>query len=394
VDSKQIIWQAVDKNIKDLKPFRGNPRRGTKDQKARLETSLDRFGIANPECINLDGTVIGGNFRLLIYKERGIKIIPCMAPSRQLTDEEALELNLRLNHNTGEWDYDILSGFNEALLKDVGFDNLLEFDGDVEATEADDEVPEVLDSITKPGDLWLLGEHRVLCGDSTKSEDVARLMDGQTANMIFTDPPYNVDYGSSKTPRHKIRTIQNDHLDADGWRDFCHSVYTSFETYNNGDIYMWGASCPEGMRARLWLVEMGCHWSATICWKKQQLVLSPANYQRMYEPCFYGWFRKSSYNGDRTQTEVWEIDRPLNSKLHPTMKPIDLCCRGIINSSKPQDIVLDLFLGSGSTLIAADKTKRICYGMEIDPHYCDVIVARWEQATGLKATLEGSYDNQ
>ena len=203
--------------------------------------------------------------------------------------------------------------------------------------------------------------------------------------MIFTDPPYNVDYGVSKNPKHKIRTIENDKQSPKEWESFCKAIFENFKRFNTGDIYMWGASGPEGMRMRLWLTEMGCHWSATIIWKKQQLILTPANYQRMYEPCFYGWFDKSTYNKDRKQTEVWELDRPLNSKLHPTMKPVDLCLKGIKNSSKPNDVILDLFGGSGSTLIACEYSERICYMMELDPKYIDVIIQRWEKLTGQKA---------
>lgn len=259
--------------------------------------------------------------------------------------------------------------------------------GPMDTVEGEDDIPEVKKAITKPGDLWLLGEHRVLCGDSTKAEDVERLMDGEKADMVFTDPPYNVDYGGSKNPRHKIRTIQNDKQDDSEWQDFCSKVFTNIKQHNKGDIYIWGASSPNGMRMRLWLIDAGAHWSATIIWKKQQLILSPAKYQRLYEPCFYGWFEKSSFCADRKQVEVWEFDRPHISDLHPTMKPVRLCEYGVGNSSVPGNSVMDLFLGSGSTLIACEKTKRKCYGMEIDAHYCDVIVKRWEQFTGNKATL-------
>ena len=226
-----------------------------------------------------------------------------------------------------------------------------------------------------------------MCGDSTKKEDVERLMGGVLADMIHTDPPYNVDYGVSKNPRHKIRTIENDKQNPQEWEEFCRSVFENFKLFNKGDVYMWGASGPEGMKMRLWLTETGCHWSATIIWKKDRLVLTPANYQRMYEPCFYGWFGKSTYDGGRKEVEVWEMKRPSDSKLHPTMKPIEVCARAIMNSSRERDIVLDLFLGSGSTLIACEKTNRICYGMEIDPKYVDTIIARWEQYTGGKGEL-------
>jgi len=250
----------------------------------------------------------------------------------------------------------------------------------------EDEIPEVTKAITKKGDLWILGEHRVLCGDATKKEDVERLMDGEKADMVFTDPPYNVDYGASKNPRHKIPNLVNDKQTSSQWVDFNNKLADIFKSYCLGDFYMWGAPGYEGMKARCIMIEGGLHWSATIVWKKQQLVLSPAKFQRMYEPCLYGWFNKSSFVGNRKNTEVWEIDRPLNSKLHPTMKPVELCAKGITLSSNEDNVVMDVFLGSGSTLIACEKTNRKCYGMEIDPHYCDVIVKRWEEYTGKKAT--------
>jgi DNA modification methylase len=213
-------------------------------------------------------------------------------------------------------------------------------------------------------------------------------MDGKQSHMIFTDPPYNVDYGKSKNPRHKIREIENDSQAPEEWERFCNALFINFKKHNIGDIYMWGASGFDGMKMRMWLIELGCHWSATIVWKKQQLVLSPANYQRMYEPCFYGWFDKSSFAGNRKHTEVWEFDRPRISKLHPTMKPLELCEYGIRNSSKKNNIVLDFFLGSGSTLIACENSSRRCYGLELDPLYCDVIIKRWENLTGETAVLD------
>lgn len=380
MDSKQIIWQAVDKNIKDLKPFRGNPRRGTKDQKARLETSLDRFGIANPECINLDGTVIGGNFRLSIYKERGIKIIPCMAPSRQLTDEEALELNLRLNHNTGEWDYDILSGFNEALLKDVGFDNLLEFDGDVEATEADDEVPEVLDSITKPGDLWLLGEHRVLCGDSTKPEDVARVMDGKKADMVFTDPPYGIEKEG----------IQNDDLKGDDFYAFSKAYIDVLPVKSDCGIVCYHST-------RTFYITLNAFVDGGWKFEKMLFFYRP---DKMPVHTWNSWmmtsqaimlFSKGKPEYAKVTPAHQDVYRVTSSDLtsktvnHPTVKPVKNCTD--LMSHYDAQLIYDPFLGSGTTLIACEKTNRICYGLEIDPHYCDVIIARWEQATGKKAAL-------
>jgi DNA modification methylase len=368
-----------------------NPRQLTKDQYAQLKDSLTRFGLVDPLIVNKHKSrkniLVGGHQRLKIAKEMGMEKIPCVEVDLPLDQEK--ELNIRLNKNVGEWDYDSLANyFDVSELMEWGFSNdELQFyeDEPEQGLIDDDEIPEVEEAITKSGDIWLLGEHRVLCGDATKKADVEALMGGQKADMVFTDPPYNVDYGVSKNPRHKIRQIENDKQTDEEWKLFCHNLFTIIKDYNTGDIYIWGASGPDGMKMRLWLTEMGCHWSATIIWKKQQLVLSPAKYQRMYEPCFYGWFDKSSFSADRKQTEVWEFDRPLNSKLHPTMKPVELCLYGINNSSKNNAKIMDLFLGSGSTLIACEKTNRKCYGMEIDPHYCDVIVKRWEEFTGNKA---------
>ena len=253
-----------------------------------------------------------------------------------------------------------------------------------------DKIPDVSDNpVTRPGDIWLLGKHRLLCGDAVNEADVQRLMDCQTADMIFTDPPYNVNYGGQIIDRHRNRKIINDNLSNEDWEMFCKKLFENFKKYNKGDIYMWGASGPNGMKMRLWLVEIGCHWSATIIWSKQRFVFGPAKYQRMYEPCFYGWFDKSSFVGDRKQTDVWNFNRPIVSDLHPTMKPVDLCAYAIKNSSLPGQIVLDLFLGSGSTLIACEQVDRICYGMELDPAYCDVIVRRWEDYTWQKAMRIG-----
>lgn len=376
--------------IDDLKPAEYNPRKSSEKQNIDLKASIERFGIKDPIIVNSNpnrkNIIIGGHFRQRVAKQLGYKDVPVVYVDIEDINKEK-ELNLRLNRNLGDFDLALLSEFSEDMLKDVGFDST-ELDKIFASLsmDKDDEVPETPE-IPKAvrGDIYQLGRHRVMCGDSTLVDDVEKLMDGNKSKMIHTDPPYNVDYGSSKNPRHKIRSIENDSMNTQAWEEFCKALYANFKLFNDGDIYMWGASSPEGMRMRLWLIEIGCHWSATIIWKKQQLVLSPAKYQRMYEPCFYGWFDKSTFCADRKEIEVWEINRPLNSKLHPTMKPVELCEKAIKNSSNWDDIVMDLFLGSGSTLIACEKTNRICYGMEIDPKYVDVIIKRWEDFTGQKA---------
>ena len=297
-----------------------------------------------------------------------------------LTEEEKRRFIIEDNVPFGEWDWEILANeWDQQELTEWGLE-IPEFAfNKPEAQEDDYEIPDEIKTDIVTGDLFEIGAHRLMCGDSTNSDLVSKLMNGELSDMIFTDPPYNVDYGVSKKPRHKIRTIENDKQSAPDWENFCKSLFSIFKLFNKGDIYMWGAPGPEGMRMRLWLVDSGAHWSATIIWKKQQLVLSPAKYQRLYEPCFYGWFDKSSFRADRKEVEVWDIDRPLNSKEHPTMKPIALCAKGINNSSRDRDLVLDLFLGSGSTMVACHQLNRKCYGMEIDPKYCQVIIDRMKK---------------
>lgn len=370
------------RNIETIKPYEKNAKRHPAKQVDQIVASIREFGFLQPIVVDKAGVIIVGHGRYEAAKRLKLATVPCLEVD--LTEEQARAYRLADNRlNESDWDMELvvseLKELSEPMIDLTGFSA----DLIIESDEKDDEVPEApIEAKSQPGDLYELGAHRVLCGDSTKLEDMQKLMDGKLADMIHTDPPYNVDYGANKNPRHKIRTIENGKMDTASWEEFCKDVFANFKLFNKGDIYMWGGSGPEGMRMRLWLVEMGCHWSATIIWKKDRLVLTPANYQRMYEPCFYGWFNTSTYDGGRKEVEVWEMKRPSNSKLHPTMKPIELCAKAIINSSKERDIVLDLFLGSGSTLIAAEKTGRTCYGMELDPKYADVIVQRYVDFTG------------
>ena len=397
MDEKKLTVEYV--AIENLRPFEGNPRKNDESVDSIVK-SIESFGFTNPILARREnGEIIAGHTRLLAMKQLGHKTVPVVYLDLDETDAHVYAVFDNKSVENTDWDglklaelfaeldqlnVDLtLTGFDTSEIEDI----VIGPTGTEGLTDEDD-VPDVPENPTaKTGDVWLLGEHRVMCGDSTKKEDVGRLMGAEKADMVFTDPPYNVDYGVSKKPRHKIRTIVGDKQTPAEWALFCKAIFRTFKDYNKGDVYVWGASAPDGMKMRLLLTEIGCHWSATIIWKKQQLVLSPANYQRIYEPCFYGWFEKSSFVADRKQTEVWEIDRPLNSKLHPTMKPVELCAKGIGNSSKTNDIILDLFLGSGSTLIACEKLNRKCYGMEIDPIYIDVIIKRWEDYTGKKAEL-------
>lgn len=285
---EKIKWSTKKVLISDLKPAPYNPRRWTDEETTNLTKSLEKFSLADPIIINKNNMVIGGHFRLKILKEKSIQSVDCRIPDRLLDPDEEKELNIRLNRNLGEWDFEMLAEFGENLLKDIGFDSK-ELDKIFanEPDPEDDVVPDNAPTRVKPGEVWQLGGHRLMCGDSTLLEDVSKLMAGKKSQLIHTDPPYNVDYGANKKyPSWRNRSIKGDKQNPEEWREFCQKLFENFKEFNEGDIYMWGASGPEGMRMRLWLVEAGAHWSATIIWKKQQLVLSPAKYQRIYEPCF------------------------------------------------------------------------------------------------------------
>lgn len=382
--------------IIDLKPHPKNPREHPDSAITKLSRSIKEFGWTNPILVSEEGYVLAGHARLKAAEKAHLTEVPIIRlPLSGKKAEAYMVADNKLQDLTG-WDFPKLKDLLEELgtgdfdveitgfgLKEIG-DLVAQFHVPAQGLTDDDEVPEALESICKVGDLWQLGDHRLLCGDATKMENVERLMGGEKADMVFTDPPYNVDYGSSKNPRYKIRNLVSDNQTPEQWLSFNSAFIANIKECCDGDIYCWGASSPMGIKQRLIFSDMGCHWSATIIWNKDQLILTPANYQRRYEPCFYGWFGKSSFQASRSEVEVWDIPRPHNSREHPTMKPIMLCEKGIINSSAYGNIVLDLFGGSGSTLIACEKLNRGCYMMEIDEHYCDVIIQRWQNFTGRR----------
>jgi DNA modification methylase len=387
--------------ISKVSPWEKNPRGIKTLDYERLKRQILKLGLYKPlVCFQEKGRfiVLGGNMRIRALQDLGVKEVE-ISVVRPKDESEKIEFALSDNDRAGYYEDDKLAELVQPYLAKL---NLNDFKVDLgpsldlptlferfgpDLDDKADSVPSIDESPakTRRGQIFRLGKHRLMCGDSLNPTDVTRLLDGKKADLIFTDPPYNVDYGSSKNhPEWKIRSIANDHMDDAAWLKFNQALIEAIKAHHRGgDVYVWGASGPAGMRQRLALIEAGLHWSATIIWRKQQLVLSPARYQRIYEPCFYGWLKKSSFRGDRKQTEIWEINRPTASEQHPTMKPVELCAKGIVNSSKPGQIVLDLFLGSGSTLIAAEISDRICYGMELDPKYCDVIIARFAKYTGI-----------
>lgn len=387
--------------ISSVIPWDKNPRGIRTEDLERLKRQIQKLGVYKPLVCFQAGkkyVVLGGNMRIRALQELGVREveISLVAPKNEA---ERIEFALSDNDRAGYYEEKLLGELLQPYLAQL---NLEDFKVDLgkavdlkflvqnlalEYDEKANDAPSIDDkpAKTKPGQAFQLGPHKLMCGDSTKPEDFKKLMGKSKADMVFTDPPYNVDYGSNKKhPEWKVRAIQNDKLSRADWLEFNKAVFSNISShYKGGDIYVWGASGPEGMVQRLLLTEQGFHWSATIVWKKDQLVLSPAKYQRLYEPCFYGWLSKSSFAGDRKQLEVWDFPRPKKSEEHPTMKPVELCTLGIRNSSKKGDLVLDPFLGSGSTMIACEKIDRACFGMELDPKYCDVIIKRYADFAGV-----------
>jgi len=383
--------QITEVNINDLKPAEYNPRQASEKEYADLKKSIENFGLVDPIIANSFpdryNTIIGGHFRLKVAKDMGFKQMPVTYINIPEIERER-ELNIRLNKNLGSFDFDLLANFDEDLLKDIGFeskelDKIFQLEPDKDA----DEVPEVRETDVKLGDIYVLGTHRLMCGDATKREDVERLMNGQKADMVFTDPPYGVSYQSNRK-NIKFGKIQNDDLNIAEFASFLSNVFLHYKqfTKEGSAIYVCHADAKPMIRATF---EMNFNnyfkQSATIIWVKNVASMGYQHYRSQHEPILYGWNEdRSQFYGDRRQTTIWEVKRESNYK-HPTQKPIELIERAINNSAKREDIVLDFFGGSGSTLIACERLNRKCYMLEIDPIYIQVIIDRWEKYTGGKA---------
>jgi DNA modification methylase len=275
----------------------------------------------------------------------------------------------------------------ELDLSAFDFDFGIEEDEEVEIVE--DEAPPVdeqSDPIAKLGDIWQLGRHRLMCGSSTDPEEVAELMDGVVADMCFTDPPYNCNYGNIKHPKFKARAIENDNMDTESFRNFCTDFTMNIKENVSGCVYMCAGQGQDG-RVMFTVADELLHNSTTIIWNKDQFTLGRGKYQNKYEPIWFGWVESGKdFTDDRTLTNVWDMKRPKKSELHPTMKPVELVEIALKHNPRSKT-VLDLFGGSGTTLMACEQMDRTCYMMELDPKYCDVIIKRWESFTGEKAVL-------
>lgn len=391
--------QIID--INKLIPATYNPRKDLNPDDAeyiKIKNSIVKFGFVSPLVINKDMTVIGGHQRLKVLKDLGITEVECIVVDLDKTNEKAL--NIALNKIQGDWDEDKLEALLQELkleefdmnLTGFDFDEVDEILNDINGTkednfDVDSAYEEIEEPITKPGDIWILGNHRLMCGDSTHKDDIMRLMNNQDADMLLTDPPYNVDYVGKTAEALKIK---NDNMDDNQFYEFLRKVFENMYivTKEGASIYVFHADT-EGINFRKAFKDAGFKLAECLIWKKDCFVMGRQDYQWQHEPVLYGWKEGKAHYfiNDRTQSTILEFDRPKQSTLHPTMKPIDLIAKLIKNSSKENDIILDLFGGSGSTIIAAEQLNRCCYTMELDPKYCDVIVKRWETLTNKEAIL-------
>lgn len=391
--------------IERLHPDPANPRRISDEELDALERSMRTFGVVQPVLARReDGVVIGGHQRLTAARRLGMTEVPVIWLDLDVARSRLL--NLALNRIGGTWDEQLLARLLGDLALVPELDLSLSGFGDDEIAAAlkkldsreKRERPESFDfdeafeeatrqPRTAPGDLWALGDHRLLCGDSTDPASIARVLDGRKATMLFTDPPWNVAIGKDSNPRHRQRRgLQNDDLSPEAFASFLASFAAAVIPHLAGDAYVvLGAS--EWPTLDRVLRDAGFHWSATVIWVKDAFVLVRSQFHRRYEPLWYGWLANgsSSYQGRRDLDDVWEVPRPRRSKHHPTMKPVELVERALEASSAPGDRVLDPFGGSGSTLIAAERTGRVASLVELDARYCDVILARWEAFTGRVA---------
>ena len=374
----------------ELTPYAKNPRKNDEAVDA-VAKSIEEFGFKVPIVIDSENNIICGHTRLKAAKKLKIDSVPCVIAD-DLTEEQIKAFRLADNKvgELAEWDFDLLGeeldGIFDIDMSEFGFDLSLNDEEPQEVVE--DEVPEEVETRCKLGDIWQLGEHRLICGNSTDPAVIDRLMDGVKADLYLTDPPYNVDY----TDGHENeRKIMNDHFDTDEqcgeqlWLPaFSNALLHSKDCCS---VYCF---MPQGGTHMMMMMMMGkAGWQVKheLIWKKQSIVLNRADYNYQHEPFLYGWNKTHKFygKGKYKNTSVWEFDRPTKSKEHPTMKPIELLGEILLNATEEGSNVLDTFGGSGSTLIACEQLNRKCYMCELDEHYCDVIIERWEKFTGQKA---------
>ena len=382
--------------LSKLVPYINNARTHSPEQVTKLRSSLREFGFVNPVIIDRDYGIIAGHGRVMAAKEEGIEEVPCVfvdylteaqkkayiiADNRFAQDagwdEELLRIEIEALQGV---DFDVgLTGFNDDEIAD-----LFDANGKSEAEDDDFDLSAALEkaSFVQRGDIWTVGRHRLMCGDATSTEDVAALMDGKKANLIVTDPPYNVDFKSSNG-----LSIKNDKLENDKFYKFLlaafHNMAENLE--KGGAAYVFHADT-EGLNFRRAFIDAGFHLAGCCIWVKNSLVLGRSDYQWQHEPVLYGFLQNGKHywskNAGRSQTTIWNFDKPKKNKNHPTSKPLDLLAYPIGNSSRENSIVIDTFGGSGSTMMACEQTNRICYTMELDEKYASVILRRFVENGG------------
>lgn len=377
------------RRLDEITPYENNAKTHDQTQINNVAESIRQYGFVQPIVIDRDGVIVIGHCRALAAKKLGMESVPCVCVD-DLTPEQVNALRLVDNKsNESDWDFDLLADELEGLDL-TGFD----FDWGLPEEETkkieEDEAPEVDETqppVTKTGDVWKLGRHRLMCGDSTSTECVKKLMGGLQADLLLTDPPYGVDYTGKTKDELKI---ENDAKSDDDFIAFLRQAFESADSVMKPGavFYIWHAIL------KTYAFESACQmtgWEVrqVLIWVKNAMVIGRQDYQWKHEPCLYGWKAGAGHlwASDRKQTTVLEFDRPTKNKEHPTMKPVALFNYQIKNNTKGGDIVLDLFAGSGTTVIACEQNGRTAYVMEYDPRYCDVIVKRWENLTGEKAVL-------
>nr|DAL34055.1 MAG TPA_asm: adenine specific DNA methyltransferase [Caudoviricetes sp.] len=382
--------KVFEANIKDIKPYPNNPRIITNEAIEKVANSIKEFGMQQPIVVDKDMVIIVGHTRLKACESLGMGTVPCVIADN-LSDEQVKAYRLADNKTNEftDWNLELLDFELEDLFKDnfdmeqFGFELDLEGEEDKEIVE--DEVPNEVPSVVKEHEVWKLGRHILMCGDSTQEEDVKKLMGGGIADMLITDPPYGVSYVGKTKDSLKI---ENDSKEDSEFINFLTDSFNAGDSVlkEGGVFYIWHAD------SRGYVFRVACknvNWEIRQClvWVKQSMVLGRQDYQWKHEPCLYGWKEGSAHlwASDRKQTTVLEFDRPMKNLEHPTMKPVNLFAYLIKNSSKKDDIILDLFGGSGTTIIACEQLERSARVMELSPHYCDVIIQRWENLTGEKA---------
>jgi DNA modification methylase len=386
---KEMQYYLAD--VSELIPYVRNARTHSEAQVAQIAASIREFGFLSPILVAEDNTILAGHGRLAAALKLGLKKVPCVKENHLTETQKRAYIiaDNKLSLNAG-WDNELLAvelselegadfnldllGFDEAELSSI-------FDADKDVNEDDFDVEKELEEpcFSKTGDMWTLGKHRIICGDATKLETYKTLLENTKVNLVVTDPPYNVNYEGS------AGKIKNDNMENDKFYQFLFNSFVNMEQAmaDDASIYVFHADT-EGLNFRKAFQDAGFYLSGCCIWKKPSLVLGRSPYQWQHEPCLYGWKKKGKHKwyAGRKETSVWEFEKPKKNADHPTMKPIALLAYPIKNSSMTNSLVLDPFAGSGSTLIACEQTGRICYAIELDEKYCDVIVKRYIEQVG------------